>query len=519
MAFSMSKVVFIALLPVLCAGTQHKFSTLETSKKTAVAWSKGKFSWKQVREETDDGLWDSQNGCDTRAMRGSAPLTTLFGLSNVWDHIKEQRRSRATSSGSDEEKPLEIHVVGAAYPFEGRSDWSLLASRRPPEIPKVRVVLVLGTPWQSDTVPDMEAEEAGSENQLHLEADDDEDDDDDEDEDDDDDDEREAPLALLQVGSRARRQSQKQRQQRKSKKPAGNQYNDGEVTCTGESLHKLDASFKKEDFCKDHGNGLEVVCLEKFYQQSFDELPKPDAVVMFSPGFPQLGRRTWDTVLRKVLDEETVLMVGDQLDRHSWKWEKHSVAPGSHWKVEKGSKEDGMTWMGLDAYGAKRLGAWRSPFPLLIDRGEDDKVGKNAILQIFAGRRPDVEPESMPSKEEVEKSQALIEAFDFTKAFGGDKGVGQEFKDSLLQPVSSAYARGTQELYEQEIRRLVQERGLDDFTPKQRKMLEAFGLTSKPMRLLDQKRGRAGGDAAAAPLWGPEAYLFFLKELDASGLF
>jgi hypothetical protein len=86
-------------------------------------------------------------------MHSSAPLTLLFGLSTFWEEIKNYR----AVSGAASNKPLEIHVPGSAYPFEGRSDWSLLASHKPADIPAVRIVLVLGTPWHEDNVPVMKA--------------------------------------------------------------------------------------------------------------------------------------------------------------------------------------------------------------------------------------------------------------------------------------------------------------------------------------------------------------------------
>merc|ERR1719183_2251491 len=98
-------------------------------------------------------LSDVDHICAARVMHSSAPLTLLFGLSTFWEDIKNYR----ASSGAGSDKPLEIHIPGSAYPFEGRSDWSLLASHKPADIPAVRIVLVLGTPWHEDNVPVMKA--------------------------------------------------------------------------------------------------------------------------------------------------------------------------------------------------------------------------------------------------------------------------------------------------------------------------------------------------------------------------
>merc|ERR1719331_2750728 len=82
------------------------------------------------------------------------------------------------------------------------------------------------------------------------------------------------------------------------------------IKCKGQAA-KDAKSFKKSELCRNHGNGLEVVCVEKYYQEASADLPKPDLVVMFSPGFPQLGRRSWDQVLRPLLDSTVPIMVND----------------------------------------------------------------------------------------------------------------------------------------------------------------------------------------------------------------
>jgi len=50
-------------------------------------------------------------------------------------------------------KLIRVHVPGAAYPFEGRGDWSLL-SKAVPSGSKLEVSLMLGTPDHNDLVPE-----------------------------------------------------------------------------------------------------------------------------------------------------------------------------------------------------------------------------------------------------------------------------------------------------------------------------------------------------------------------------
>merc|ERR1719473_1427632 len=122
----------------------------------------------------------------------------------------------------------------------------------------------------------------------------------------------------------------------------------GAIECAKDgSLAGNDDSFRVADLCKDHGNGLEVVCVEKYYQEVSAELPKPDLVAMFSPGFPQIARRSWDTVLQKLLQMEVPIMVGDLLysdkldDVFLQKKTKVVATAGKKWAVKESSMEDG----------------------------------------------------------------------------------------------------------------------------------------------------------------------------------
>lgn len=375
----------------------------------------------------------------------------------------------------DAAAPLTIHVVGAAYPFEGRSDWGLLASHRPKSISGVRVVLVLGTPWQVDNVAFMDNEEAD-------------------------------PFAFLQTG-------QIRNQRRHPSKATWDDKND-RLMCNNSEMLELDREFRKEDYCRDHGDGLEVVCVEKYYQEVYDDLPSPDAVVMFSPGFPQLGRRSWDAPLRRLLDDNVLLMVADLL-KSDTSWGEmfqssghEATMPGHAWPVQRRSMEDGMTLIALDAYGTRRLGSWRNPFPLRVKQ-RHRKVAKNAVLQAFRGRRDGHSSlDEMPSAALVEDDAVLVRGADWTEIFEGEVEIGREFRDSMLTPVSFAYERAMRELYEGDLRKLVLERGLASFSPKQRATIERMGLA-----------GVAGRKRRDRPRWSAREWLFCLTELEASDLF
>jgi len=79
---------------------------------------------------------------DPVVLASTAPLTVLYILSHYSDQI--------FSKGVPE--LIRVHVPGAAFPFEGRGDWSLL-SNAIPSGSKLEVSLILGTPDHNDMVP------------------------------------------------------------------------------------------------------------------------------------------------------------------------------------------------------------------------------------------------------------------------------------------------------------------------------------------------------------------------------
>jgi hypothetical protein len=422
-----------------------------------VDWSHGVASWQQATEaQGNTSLWTEPNFCDARVLHGSAPLSVLFGISKIWDEIKHRRVSLAQSGEAPQAdgKPLEVHILGSAYPFEGRSDWSLLASRRPPDVPKVRVVLVLGTPWHQDNVPVMKADEFDEER------------------------------SLLQVSEQLGA---------KVPKPETGKIKDGAIQCANKgAISTEDSNFKKADLCRDHGNGLEVVCIEKYYQEASADLPKPDVVAMFSPGFPQIARRSWDQVLTSLLTTEVPIMVCDLLyatsvDRVFTSGKSKQVAqPGSSWAVKRTRFEDGMTLRAMRAYGARRLGAYRNPFPILITRGQNDVTAKNAVLQMFRGRLASAKPLKLPSAAWIEKRKKMVKAMILGHL--DDDSNAEEIKTSMLLPTTAAYDRAMYQIYRAQVRRYVK----DELRALRKKnkpideewmsMVVKLGLTGEPRK-------------------------------------
>jgi len=421
-------------------------------------WSTGKFAWNaalQASTMSATELWNEENVCDPRAVAGSAPLTVLFGVSSFWETISKQRKATGTS------EPLEVHVIGASYPFEGRADWSLLASRRPADVPGVRVVLVLGTPWQGDNLPTLKHDSA-----LQFNS-------------------------TIAGGLGAAKDH-----------PIGGRWSNGGVKCTdAEAMKTYDASFTKQNLCRDHGNGLEVVCLEKFYQDS--NLKKPDIAVMFSPGFPQLARRSWDSVLQDLLDKDVIVMVNDEVFGESLNSmflakDSKGTAPGAAWKpTAKRQGEDTDTLIAMRAYRARRRTSRRNPFPLIIREGKE-LIAKNAVVQVFQGRLDGATRMSLPTATVLAADTAAVNKFDWKKF---ESGYADDIKKSLLTPVSPAYEEACRAIHEASLRGIIQRKGVKFFGAKDRGFLRRLGLVGRATKQ-EQER------------WGPQAWLFFLKHLD-----
>jgi len=115
-------------------------------------FTKGDAAWRErhaelVRRKPDVFSKRQQqfkNGSVTLAT--AAPLTALYVLAH--------NHGRLFPDGAVP-NPLRVHVLGAAYAFEGRGDWRVLGEAMPPGV-SLEVSLVLGTPKEADGVPEME---------------------------------------------------------------------------------------------------------------------------------------------------------------------------------------------------------------------------------------------------------------------------------------------------------------------------------------------------------------------------
>lgn len=417
-----------------------------------VPWSDGFASWNAAR---DHDLWDKPNACDRSVLQGSAPLTVLFTISQIWDTVREQRTKYNRASD-----PFEVHVLGAAYPFEGRSDWSLLAARRPADVPSVRVSLILGTPFQSDNVPPLNGQ----------------------------------PNSFLGLQSEII--------------PAAGKWSDRreEVVCKGNGkwgTAALDEGWSKEDLCRDHGNGLDIVCIEKFYQDVREELPKPDLAVMFSPGFPQLRRRSWDPVLIELLNDGIPFMVSDVVTTSTWgnelRLSGHSgkpILPGDEWKIGSASiGEEWQTSMLMQHYGANLVDARRGPFPIL--HREYGVLAKNAVVQIYQGYGPDRQPTNLPSVEEVNKHKEIINSINWQNI--SDEGCSlRELKKMFASPTSQAFDDAMKSMYLSQFKEIARSEA-KRLSTQQRQMLQEYGLL-------------AGSDSGGEPKrWDLKVWAFLLQ--------
>jgi len=418
--------------------------------KSVVSWTSGKDSWKAARSPE---LWDNPNACDPTALRSSASLTVLFGLSSIWDRIQRRRQEEGLVG-----KPLEVHVLGASYPFEGRSDWSFLAERRPADVPAVRVRLILGTPFQSDNVP---------------------------------------PLALLS--------------RRNKISPNGGKWSkkQEEIVCEGKGHYgtaDLDKQWSKEEVCRDHGNGLEIICVEKFYQDVRDELPKPDLAVMFSPGFPQLGRRSWDLVLIGLLNDKVPTMISDVIVTNSWghklKLSKSdSVLPGGKWNPSAGIGEEWDTWFTMKKYGAHKIKARRGPFPIL-HREDDEVFAKNAVVQIYQGYKPGAQSTQPPSKADIAKYNKLFQ----TVNWKGIDHCPHNLAHMFAFPTSRPFDRALRGMYISSLRDYAHQKQ-SSLSAEQRDQLEMYGLLGSKTKAGKRKR------------WGLKGWVTVLSTLGCHAVY
>merc|ERR1719502_1495687 len=269
----------------------------------------------------------------------------------------------------------------------------------------------------------------------------------------------------------------------------------------------VDQGWKKKDICKDHGNGLEVVCIEKFYQDVRADLAPPDMAVMFSPGFPQLGRRSWDSVLINLLSDKVPLMLSDVITTRGKSWGynlsipefgKKPVPPGGKWDPSKDIGEDWQTWIAMKKFGAQRLVARRGPFPIL--HFEDGGVlAKNAVIQVYAGYKPNRKPTPPLSEDVVKKYNEAFKKVNWDKV-GNDDCPAGELKRIFKFPTSRAFDHAVRALYLNDFKEDARKRRAR-LNQKQIARLQGLGLIASDPPLKKPKR------------WNLKAWTFILKTL------
>jgi len=449
--------------PMVCSSVMQLATSLKPRGKDLAQtnWEHGSAAWREARASVAGnrtGLWYKPNACDSDVLHASAPLTVLFSVTLFWQEIQARRATVGSTS-----KPLEVHVLGASYPFEGRANWALLSKSRPPHVPGVRVVLVLGTPFQSDNVPPL----------------------------------ANTPNSLLQL-------------QEQRKQPAAGRWNDrlSEIVCNGDGkwgTRVIDQGWSKAELCRDHGNGLEVVCLEEYYSDAKKKLPRPDMAVLFSPGFPQLERRSWDAELRWMLADAVPIMVSDIIIRPDWgrvvQQSGQLVPHGAEWDVDNDEPE--MTLSTMRNYGARTLGAFRGPSPI-IHAEHSNVMAKNAIVQMFQGYGPAQLPIPPPSPEDIAVDTPFLEKVDWAGL-----RIWHGLERSLKTAVSKPYDRACQEFYAPQIRELAEVEGLctslAQGTIARLRDLGLCGAAGKP------------GHQSTSTQWTVKDWIFIIEVLNVNG--
>jgi hypothetical protein len=266
------------------------------------------------------------------------------------------------------------------------------------------------------------------------------------------------------------------------------------IICEGEGdygTEELNNNWSKNDLCRDHGNGLEVVCLEKYYQDVREDLPKPDLAVMFSPGFPQFQRRSWDTVLIGLLNSRIPIVVSDVVTLGSWGYKLHlprvsdkPIAPGSRWKSRARIGENWQTWMTMQKYKAAKITARRNPFPIL-HKEDGGILAKNAVIQIYEGYKPNAKPTQQLSLQRIRKFQEQFKRVNWTDVgHKGCKGIDDpggaigvtELRHGYKYPTSRAFDDAVRDLYKDGIREQVHHFQTSELTDGERAALREYGL-------------------------------------------
>lgn len=374
------------------------------------AWKAGKYKdvWQGLHTELTSELGAK------RAEAFSAPVvpaTLAYLLSAYHEDVLGPRR-RGSSEGR---KPLNIHLIGATYAFEGMSDWRWLAKALPPDVDEVRVDLILGTPFQIDGVS---LARNGRAIDFDLP-------------------ERDQVPVLLQRATVERR-----------------------VTAAARHSNPLSAKDVRLRACRRHTYGtvkVDVRCQEHLYLNVAHRLPRPDLALMINPGFPLPNRRSFDGVLRHLLAARIPTAVSAQQTPEQFARQRHSSPAlleqeggterrGQQLSLQRDFDDEAFqTLQTLKHYRARLLGVTGSPFlyhSWMGDQEEQDgtQLVKNAVLHVFKGREVGAPPIRMATQSEGGADQEI-------KRIGDNADAVQltELLAALRSPVSTSFEAAAQE--------------------------------------------------------------------------
>mmetsp|Transcript_63194 Transcript_63194/g.150698 ORF Transcript_63194/g.150698 Transcript_63194/m.150698 type:complete len:551 (+) Transcript_63194:121-1773(+) len=322
------------------AGTDVDEEQLERAQHDAAS-----AQWISLFQEDGD-LWTNPNARSAKAVSTVVPYSLLYVLATC----PELRPLPDT---------LVVHLLGATFSLEGRSEWGLfkkLLTRQHPEVQKVSILLNLAEPFMTDNTAAVNTD----------------------------------------------------------KTPENMKRSD-----PGMRPLDTDRIFTAKDACSAHGvEGLTVTCVYGNYQNNLAaaedgklRLERPTIAMMINPGLGQPIRRTWDPVLNFLLDEKITTIISTQMDgrpgRPGASYDPFQLK-NHYFSGKLGDPFDDETRNSAEvmrAYGATLLSSTVSPFPLIY---KSPKYGlscvHNAVLTVYHGRVPNVPPCKVegPSKQERE---------------------------------------------------------------------------------------------------------------------
>jgi len=289
--------------------------------------------WLSLYEENQD-VWRNVNYNNLYAMSSSVPLSLLYVL---------EKYAHVTVVKPD----LRIHVIGAAYAFEGRSDWKMfrkMLRKAFPQVKRLHVLIDLATPWLADNSVAVRSPQADHDN----------------------------PDMKFNGMKESR-------------------------------WHKQNVCFK------DIEDGVFVNCEYGFYQDAVlatHHHRAPDLVFMANPGLAQAQRRTFDPVLRYLLSRNITIVISTMTKEEVLGHVGSSYDP---WKtgllsssIEFAQSEPMQCASVMKAYGAMLIQTSVSPFPMNLGLVGERFGHKNSILHVYKGYqhgRAPCKPKALPQDE------------------------------------------------------------------------------------------------------------------------